>query len=92
MYSVNANYNTIFKAIGYKTRTDILREISKDENLSLKKLSEKFKMSKQTLNYHIRELKLANIIKTKRKNRELLLSVNTQVLNNAIYHLKSNLI
>ncbi|MHA1550137.1 MAG: winged helix-turn-helix domain-containing protein [Alphaproteobacteria bacterium] len=78
--------------MGYKTQTDILEEIKNDENLSLTKLSKKFKMSKQALNYHIRELKLAKLIKTRRSKGEILLILNKQILNKAINNIKNILI
>ncbi|MHA1550143.1 MAG: ArsR/SmtB family transcription factor [Alphaproteobacteria bacterium] len=86
MYLINQDFNTIFKAIGYKTRTDILQEIARDENLCLTKLAKKFKMSKKTLEYHIKELKQAKIILTKRNKNEILLILNRQVLTKAFSH------
>ena len=89
MFSINKNFNTIFKAIGYKTRTDILQEIAKDDSLCLTKLAKKFNMSRKTLEYHIKELKSAKIIVTKRNKNEMLLLLNKNVLRKAFNNFES---
>ncbi len=88
MYSINTNFNQIFKAIGYKTRTDILIEIRKDKDMTLTKLSKKFKMSPRTLSFHIKELKNADIIISRKKKNEVFFSINEIVLNKAVNVLK----
>ncbi len=84
MYSINKEFNKIFKAIGYKTRTDILYEISKNEKLSLTELSKKFNMNIQTLDFHIQKLKDAGIINSKRKSGSILLILNREKVKDAI--------
>ncbi len=89
MYSINRKFNKIFNAIGYKTRTDILEEISKSETLTLYKLAKKFSMSKQTLKFHIQKLKDAKIITSKRKDNSILLILNRSEIHNAINTLQN---
>ncbi|MHA1540826.1 MAG: winged helix-turn-helix domain-containing protein [Alphaproteobacteria bacterium] len=87
MYSINTNFNEIFKAISYKTRTDILIEINKNPNLTLTKLSEKFKMSRITLEFHIQKLKSSGMIKSTRRKDGINLSLKKGKINNAIKNL-----
>ncbi len=88
MYSINAEFNKIFKAICYKTRTDILSEIANNKKLTLTDLSKKFKMKIQTLDFHIQKLKDAGLIKSKRKNGSILLVFNKKKIDNAIIELQ----
>ncbi|MHA1540721.1 MAG: ArsR family transcriptional regulator [Alphaproteobacteria bacterium] len=81
MYSINTNFNVIFKAISYKTRTDILKLISKQNNLCLMDLTEKLKMGKQTLEFHLKILKSAGLIISKRSKEKILLSCNKKQIN-----------
>ncbi len=80
MYSVNSKFNKVFKAIGYKTRTDILTELRKDSTLTLSKLSKKFRMSPRTLSFHIKELKNAKVILSKKKKNEVFFKINENLL------------
>ncbi len=84
MYSINSDFNKIFKAIGYKTRTDILKEICNVNYMTLSKLAKKFNMSKQTLDFHIKELKTAGIINSKRKDGTVRLIFNRKEIDKAI--------
>ncbi|MHA1540587.1 MAG: ArsR family transcriptional regulator [Alphaproteobacteria bacterium] len=76
MYTINSDFNVIFKAISYKTRTDILKLISKKSNLYLTDLAKKLKMKKQTLEFHLRILKNIGLISSKRKEGKVFLSYN----------------
>ncbi len=76
MYSINTKNNKTFKALSYKTRTDILQKISKRSDFFLTDLSKELKMSKQTLEFHLKILKDLDIIKSKRKDGRVLLSYN----------------
>lgn len=80
MYSINKKINIICKALGYKTRTDILSEINSEKDLTLSKLSERFKMLPETLRFHLNELKKANLVLSKKKKKEVRLSINTKLL------------
>ncbi|MHA1541001.1 MAG: winged helix-turn-helix domain-containing protein [Alphaproteobacteria bacterium] len=88
MYSINAEFNKIFKAICYKTRTDILSEIASNNKLTLTELSKKFKMKTQTLDFHIQKLKDVGIIKSKRQKGSILLVFNKKKVDNAIVELQ----
>lgn len=80
MYSINTKYNKIFKAIGYKTRTDILTEIKNDDSLTLTKLLERFKMSRETLRFHIHILKDSGLVTSKHHKNEIFLSLNRPLI------------
>jgi len=88
MFSINSDFNKIFKAICYKTRTDILQELARDNNLTLTKLSKKFKMKISTLEFHVQKLKDVGVIKSKRKDGSVLLIFNRQKIEKAITGLK----
>ncbi len=91
MFTVNEKFNTIFKTIGYKTRTDILIEIQKNPNLTLTELSKKFKMSLTTLIFHVQKLKNAKVVKSKRTKKGVMLSLNKATLLGAFKSLSLSL-
>ena len=91
MYSINTDFNKIFKVISYKTRTDIIKEIYNDDNLTLSKLARKFNMAKQTLEFHIKELKTAGIITSRRKKGTVRLIFNRKGIDKAIDKFKSTI-
>ncbi|MHA1550084.1 MAG: winged helix-turn-helix domain-containing protein [Alphaproteobacteria bacterium] len=88
MYSINKDMHTIFKALGYKTRTDILQEIKDNPEMTLSKLSDKFKMSIQTLRFHVQELKNAKLIISRKKNGSVCFIFNKKHLESAFKNAK----
>ncbi len=77
MYSINSKMNKLFKAIGYKARTDIVKVIQDEEEITLRKLLDKFKMGSGTLSFHIQELKNAGIILSQKRKKEVFLKINS---------------
>ncbi len=85
MYGENENINNIFKALGYKTRTDIVRKLSTEKDgLSLKELQDFFKIPIKTLFFHVNILKRAKILKTHKDKGYIFLTVNKSVFNEII--------
>ncbi|MHA1549843.1 MAG: winged helix-turn-helix domain-containing protein [Alphaproteobacteria bacterium] len=83
MYSINLEMNKIFKVLSYKTRTDILQEIQKDSGMTLSSLARKFKMSKQTLEFHVNILKNVGLLQSRRKNGSVCLNFKPQKIQKA---------
>ena len=79
MYSINRKMNNVCKALGYKTRTDILYEIQKEGDLTLSELSKRFRMKKETLRFHVDKLKQSQLILSKKKGKYVFLHINNSL-------------
>ena len=77
MYESNTDINNAFKALGHKTRTDVMDEIKKNkEGLTLKNLQEIFKIPIKTMFFHVSIMKKAKLFKSRKKNGSIYLILN----------------
>ncbi len=76
MYESNTDINNIFKALGHKTRTDLLDIISNKKNgITLYQLAELFKIPLQTIAFHLTIMKRAKLFKTRKKSGSIFLTI-----------------
>ncbi len=76
MYELNSDINNIFKALGHKTRTDLLDIIrNKKDGITLYQLAELFKTPLQTIAFHLAIMKRAKMFKSRKKSGEIYLTI-----------------
>lgn len=75
--------DAVFKALADPTRREILRRLRRGE-LSAGELAEGFDMSKPSVSHHFTVLKQADLIDSRREGQQILYSLNTTVMQDAL--------
>lgn len=79
-------YNSMFDALGDKTRRDILWRVSQCE-LSISEIATRYSLSFAAISKHIKVLERANLINKRRSGKEQLVSANKQTISVATDYL-----
>ena len=68
--------NLLFKALGDKTRRDIL-ELLKEKDMTAGEISDEFEISKPSISHHLDVLKQANLVTAVKDGQFIIYSLNT---------------
>ncbi len=75
--------DALFKALADPTRREILRRLRRRE-MSAGELAEGFDMSKPSMSHHFTVLKQADLIDSRRDGQQIIYSLNTTVIQDAL--------
>jgi len=75
--------DAVFKALADPTRREILRRLRRGE-LTAGELAEGFDMSKPSVSHHFTVLKQADLIDSRREGQQIVYSLNTTVMQDAL--------
>src|SRR5437588_7416019 len=69
-----------FRALGDRKRLGILQYLAGHEQVPVTELGEKLRLSQPLISWHLRVLRRAGVVKTRRTGRQVLCSLNRQAL------------
>ncbi len=72
----------VFKALSDKTRTEIIKKLLSQKEVSCQELSRKFSLSQPTLSHHFNKLTDANILKLRKNGASHYYSIDRKYLKN----------
>jgi DNA-binding transcriptional ArsR family regulator len=74
----------VFAALGDSYRQRILLLFEPNERLSIKQISDAFPLSRSAMLHHVRVLQAAGLLSSQKEGREVLLSIDKNVLTTAL--------